>query len=83
MSRGITTHGLALNCDVDLSWYKHITPCGIPDKGVTSLSQILGKKTSVSDIIPQLLNSFSEEFQCELKPYTKEEEEELIKAGDL
>lgn len=34
----ITSHGLAINCNTDMSWYGNIVPCGIVDKGVTSLS---------------------------------------------
>lgn len=37
ISSGITSHGLAFNIDPDLNYFKHIMPCGIPDKGVTSL----------------------------------------------
>ena len=44
MSRGVCFHGLALNCSVDLSWYEHIVPCGLHDKQVTSLTQILGRE---------------------------------------
>ena len=35
VSRGVTMHGFALNCDVDLSWYDRFVPCGIADAGVT------------------------------------------------
>ena len=42
-SRLVVTHGFALNCNVDLNWYNHIVPCGIRDKGVTSLSRELGR----------------------------------------
>ena len=38
VSRGVTMHGFALNCDCDLSWYDQIVPCGISDAGTTSLS---------------------------------------------
>lgn len=37
ISLGITSHGLAFNIDPDLNYFKHIVPCGIADKGVTSL----------------------------------------------
>lgn len=37
ISRGLTSHGFALNCNTDLNWYSHIVPCGILDKGVTSI----------------------------------------------
>ena len=37
-SRGRTMHGFALNVDPDLTWFDRIVPCGIPDRGVTSLS---------------------------------------------
>ncbi|HEX7740745.1 MAG TPA: lipoyl(octanoyl) transferase LipB, partial [Marmoricola sp.] len=39
VSRGVTMHGFALNCDVDLGWYDRFVPCGISDAGVTSLSK--------------------------------------------
>ena len=33
----VKSHGLALNCNIDLTWFDHIVPCGIEGKGVTSL----------------------------------------------
>ena len=39
MSKGVAFHGLALNCSTELSWFNHIQPCGVEDKGVTSLSE--------------------------------------------
>jgi lipoyl(octanoyl) transferase len=39
VKRGVTTHGLALNVNTDLRWFDEMIPCGIPGKGVTSLSR--------------------------------------------
>ena len=47
-------HGLALNCDCDLTWYDRIVPCGIRDAGVTSLTAETGIPVSVSDVTPLL-----------------------------
>ena len=52
VSRGVTMHGFALNCDVDLGWYDRFVPCGISDAGVTSLSEELGRDVTVEDVIP-------------------------------
>ena len=49
VSRKVTMHGFALNCDVDLSWYDAIVPCGIADAGVTSLSVELGRNVGVRE----------------------------------
>ena len=54
VARGVTMHGLALNCDCDLSWYDRIVPCGIKDAGVTSLTAETGIPVSVSDVTPLL-----------------------------
>ena len=37
MTRWITSHGFALNVDVDLDWFSHIVPCGLVGKDVTSI----------------------------------------------
>ncbi len=50
VSHGVTMHGFALNCDVDLGWYDRFVPCGIADAGVSSLSAELGRTVSVNDI---------------------------------
>ena len=51
VSRGVTMHGLALNCDCDLGWFDRIVPCGIADAGVTSLTAELGRQVSVQDVL--------------------------------
>jgi len=54
VARGVTMHGLALNCDPDLSAYDRIVPCGIPDADVTSLSAELGREVGLDDAEPLL-----------------------------
>ncbi|SDR85173.1 lipoyl(octanoyl) transferase [Nocardioides scoriae] len=52
VSRGVTMHGFALNCDVDLGWYDRFVPCGISDAGVTTLSEELGRPVTVTEAVP-------------------------------
>jgi lipoyl(octanoyl) transferase len=54
VSRGVTMHGFALNCDPDLSAYARIVPCGIADAGVTSLTRELDRPVTVDDVLPLL-----------------------------
>jgi lipoyl(octanoyl) transferase len=60
VSRGVTMHGFALNCDVDLAWYDRFVPCGIADAGVTSLSHELGRPVTVSDVLPSVERHLTE-----------------------
>jgi lipoyl(octanoyl) transferase len=54
VAKGVTMHGLALNCDADLSQFARIVPCGIPDADVTSLSAELDVPVAVADVEPGL-----------------------------
>ncbi|UYV62254.1 LIPT2 [Cordylochernes scorpioides] len=64
--RNVTSHGVAINCDIDLTWFSHIVPCGIPDRGVTSLSRLLGRTVTVSEALPPFLGAFQDHFNCHL-----------------
>ena len=52
VSRRVTMHGFALNCDADLSWADAIIPCGIADAGVSSLTVEAGRRVTVQDVLP-------------------------------
>lgn len=52
VTKGVTTHGFAINVNPDLSAYDLIIPCGISDAGVTSLAKELGKNISIAEVQP-------------------------------
>ena len=62
-SRHISMHGLALNVNTDLSLFKNIIPCGIADKGVTSIKNELGREISMVDIKNEMIKEFSANFE--------------------
>ncbi len=59
VSRGVTMHGFALNCDVDLDWYDRFVPCGISDAAVTSLSAELGRDVTIAEVLPLVESQLS------------------------
>ncbi|HZA82909.1 MAG TPA: lipoyl(octanoyl) transferase LipB [Actinomycetes bacterium] len=52
VSRGVTSHGFALNCATDLAYFNAIVPCGMPDKAACSLSGLLGRPVPVAEVLP-------------------------------
>jgi lipoyl(octanoyl) transferase len=51
VSRGVTMHGFALNCDCDLAWFDRIVPCGISDAAVSTLSAEAGRAIGVQAVL--------------------------------
>lgn len=65
-SRWVTIHGLALNMNTDLTFFGHIVPCGISDKGVTSIAKELGKEVDEAEVERIFLEKFAEVFESEI-----------------
>jgi lipoyl(octanoyl) transferase len=62
IARWITSHGFALNVSTDLDFFKLIVPCGIADRGVTSLSALLGRPLDLRVVEDQVVRHFAEVF---------------------
>ncbi len=55
VARGVATHGFALNVEPDLDYFSYIVPCGIPDRPVTSLAELLGEHVPMEAVVDALL----------------------------
>jgi lipoyl(octanoyl) transferase len=65
ISRWVTSHGIALNVDTDLDFFRLIVPCGISDRGVTSLSRQVGAPPPAADVHSSFVRHFMEVFARE------------------
>lgn len=64
----VTLHGLALNANTDLTFFDLFTPCGIADRGVTSLQALLGYRIDLQKLEADLVQAFSEIFERPILP---------------
>ena len=63
IARWITSHGFAFNVNTTLDHFNLIVPCGITDKGVTSLQKLLGRPIPMAEVEESVAAAFKEVFQ--------------------
>jgi lipoate-protein ligase B len=66
ISRGVTTHGFALNVNTDLSYFRDIVPCGLADASVTSMQQLSGETFDLREVEDEVAGAFAREFSLDL-----------------
>ena len=66
ISRGVTSHGFALNVNTDLSHFGLIVPCGIADKPVTSIARELGREIDFHSVAEAVARQFGSVFQSQV-----------------
>ena len=62
VARHVTMHGFALNVDPDMAYFSYMHPCGITDRPVTSLVELLGRPVSIEEVVEVLVPRFQEVF---------------------
>ncbi len=65
-SRWVTMHGFAFNVNTDLAYFENIVPCGITDKGVTSLAKELGREVDINEVKARLKIELANLFDVEM-----------------
>ena len=62
LTRWVTMHGFSINVNTDLSYYNGIIPCGIFDRGVTSMEELLGSTQRMEKIRTLVIDKFNQIF---------------------
>ena len=65
ISRWITMHGFALNVNSDLSYFTNIIPCGIQDKGVTTMQKELGRELDMDEVKEKIRKHMQHLFEID------------------
>ncbi len=67
LSRWVTSHGFAFNVNTDLRYFDWIVPCGLRDKGVTSLARLLHRPVEMDAVVGRVVVHFGEVFGVEME----------------
>ena len=67
VSRWVTSHGFAFNVNTDLTYFNLIVPCGLRDKGVTSLERLLGRRVEMDVAVERVIEHFGRVFGMEMR----------------
>jgi lipoyl(octanoyl) transferase len=71
--RWVAMHGFAFNINTNLAHFRWINPCGITDKGVTSLAQLTGSPCDFDKVTTQLIKYFTKIYEMKPIPVSKED----------
>lgn len=66
ISRGVTSHGVAMNVNTDLSFFNLIIPCGIESRPVTSMQKELGREVALADVANYVSRNFGQVFESQI-----------------
>lgn len=73
ISNWVTYHGFSININTYLKHFSYIIPCGIKDRGITSMEKILGRKVDEISVEEELVKAFGDTFNLEMKYQVKEQ----------
>ena len=71
ISRGVSYHGIALNVSNTLDTFSKIVPCGIQNRGLTTLARLVGKELLVTELAERFLQIFRESFAVAAVTYSR------------
>jgi lipoyl(octanoyl) transferase len=63
VAEGVTMHGFALNCNNSFAAYDAIVACGIRDAGITSISKVLGREVTTTEVAPLIQRAFERQYE--------------------
>jgi lipoyl(octanoyl) transferase len=70
ISRWVTSHGFAFNVNTDLRYFDWIVPCGLRDKGVTSLEKLLSRLVDLAEVAERVIEHFGTVFDLQIQRHS-------------